>query len=67
MQSKLTMLYSSWNKWVLSERLKEMSEFALCMWSGSLFQSIGPDFEKAQSPPVTREWVAQQTYDHPKS
>ncbi len=42
------MLYSSWNKWVLSERLKERSDFALHMWSGSLFQSTGPDFEKAQ-------------------
>ncbi len=49
------MLYSSWNKWVLSEHLKEMSDFALRMWSGSLFQSTGPAFEKAHSHPVTRD------------
>ncbi len=49
------MLYSSWTKWVLSEHLKQMSDFALCMWSGSLFQSTGPAFAKAWSSPVTRD------------
>ncbi len=55
------MLYSSWNKSVLNERLKEMSNFALGIWSGSLFQSTGPAFEWLQM------LVAQHTYDNPKS
>ncbi len=54
-QSKLNNVVLQLKQVSLEWTFKEMSDFALHIWSGSLFQSTGPTFKKARSPPVTRD------------